>query len=240
LADFVDWRVRKGPTVRRFSNGLVVQGARPGMLDLSAYRLAGDQTYPERLGFLGVLAAACTSEGIRRDTGIISWLCWPNLVTINDRLVAKASLSLEAPPGSADPGAHGVNTRVTMQISVNCFASTSSAFPSISMPSTSILEALGVKIDVDLLRDKILHALNWYFAEWERGMHRKLAERMQPTIAWLGRSVEVWTVGGPRLRGLAKGLDDFGSLFLEQWDGRRIPKTRAIRPEGVELVRVVP
>ncbi len=102
------------------------------------------------------------------------------------------------------------------------------------MPSTSIREELGVEIDIDLLRDKILHALNWYFAEWERGMYRKLAERMQPAIAWMGGMVEVSTSDGRVMKGRAKGLDDAGSLLLEQRG-----KTRAVAPEGVELVRAV-
>jgi len=180
---------------------------------------------------MGPLAAACASEGIRRDTGIVSWLYWPNLVTIDDRVVAKAGLSLAPAPGLEG------KTRVTMDISVNCFSKGSSALPSIDMPTTSILEALGVEIDVDLLRDKILHALNWYYAEWERGMHRKLADRIQPTIAWLGRSVEVRTRGGSSVKGMSKGLGDLGSLLLEQDRGKK-PRTLAVRPDAVEFVLV--
>jgi biotin-(acetyl-CoA carboxylase) ligase len=239
LADSVDWRVRKGPGVRSFSEGLVVQGRRRGVLDLSACLLAGEQASPAALGLLGPLVAASTSEGIRKDTGIVSWLYWPNLVTIDDRVVAKTRTLLSpAPPGSDGGDARGA-TQILVEISVDCFAS-SSAFPSFALPSTSILEVLGVEIDVDLLRDKVLHALEWYHAEWERGMHQKLAERMRPTVAWFGRSVEVTMAGRPPLRGEAKGLDDVGSLLLEQHGGKgRRPRTIAVRPEGVELVRVV-
>jgi biotin-(acetyl-CoA carboxylase) ligase len=223
------WRVRKGTAIRKFSDRLVVQGGRRGMLDLSVCLLADGRA--DGLGFLRPLAAACASEGIRRDTGIVSWLHWPDLVTIDGLVVAKTSLSLAAPKKPS-----GEKTQATIEISVNCFAGTSGA-------STSILEALGVEIEVDLLRDKILHALNWYHAEWEMGMRRKLVERMRPTIAWLGRDVEVTMSDGRTVRGRAKGLDDdLCSLLLEQQhDGRTRegPKTRRLPPQSVEHVRVI-
>jgi biotin-(acetyl-CoA carboxylase) ligase len=232
LADSEDWRVRKGSSHVRFSDRLVVQRGRPGLLDLSVCVLAGGQASPGTAGLLAPLVAASTSEGIRRDTGIVSWLHWPNLVTIDDRMVAKTSLSMTEVQGSRG------KTQVVMGILVNCYSSRPSSFPS-ALPSTSLLDALGVEVDVALLRDKVLHALNWYYAEWERGMHRKLADRMRPTIAWLGREVEVRAAGGPPMRGMARGLDDFGSLLLEQEGSGRRRTARAIHPEGVELVRVV-
>ena len=233
MADFVDWRVRKGPAPRRFSDGLVVQGARRGFLDLSASRLARGHASLEALGFLRPLAAACASEGIRRDTGIISWLYWPDLVTIDGRVVAKSTLSLAPSDGQ------GGSTQVTMALSVNCSSKKPEPFPSVQLQSTSILEALGVGVDLDLLRDKTLHALNWYYAEWERGMNLKLAARIRPTIVWLGRDVEVRIAGGRVLRGNAKGLDDQGSLLLERREGRGRGRTTAIRPDNVEFVKAV-
>src|SRR5579864_7176040 len=88
------WMVRKGDKPRTFSDWLVMQGGRPGILDLSICRAASAQASPASLGLLFPLAAACTSEGIRRDTGILSWLHWPNLVTIEGRVVAQTSLSI--------------------------------------------------------------------------------------------------------------------------------------------------
>ena len=124
------------------------------------------------------------------------------------------------------------------RISVNCFARRISEFSSVALPCTSIRKALGVEIDVNLLRDKVLHALNWYHAEWERGMSRKLAERIHPTIPWLGRDVEVNLADGRVLKGRATSLDDEGSLLLEQkHSGGR--SSLKIRPELVSLVRAV-
>ena len=197
------------------------------MLDLSVCLLAGGKGDPGMLGLLGPLAAACTSEGIRRDTGIVSWLHWPDLVTIEGRVVAKASLSLVEPLGPDG------KAKVDIRACVNCFASSPGEFPP-SLPSTSILEALGVEIDPGLLRDKILHAMGWYFAEWERGMHRKLVDRLEPTISWLGRKVEVRTKDAKVMRGVARGLDDQGSLWLQRSGG-----TITVPAGSVELVRAV-
>ncbi len=235
MADSDAWRVRKGQEIRRFSDRLVVQRVRAGMLDLSVCLLVVSPAPQEMLGLLRPLAAAAASEGIRRDTGIVSWLHWPDLVTIDGRVVAKASVRSATSPGS---GA----TQVVVTISVNCFSSHPRGFPS-ALPSTSILNALGVKVDAVLLRDKILHAVNWYFAEWQRGMNWKLAERIRPTIPWLGREVEVRAAGAPPSRGKAKGVDDFGSLLLledadEEGSGR-IRRARTISPEAAELVRVL-
>ena len=74
MASASDWRVREGGSDLRFSDRLVVQGRRAGVLDLSVCLLADVKEAPGRFGLLRPLVAASTSEGIRRDTGIVSWL----------------------------------------------------------------------------------------------------------------------------------------------------------------------
>jgi len=232
LAESASWRVRRGSSIKSFSDRLVVQGRVPGVLELSVCLFASGRVKPGGLGLLGPLAAACTSEGIRRATGIVSWLHWPDLVTIGGRVVAKTSFSLAAPPESDG------TALVVYRTLVNCYAGIPGEFPP-DLPSTSILDALGVEIEIDLLRDKVLHALDWYHAEWVRGMDRKLVERIQPTIAWLGRIVEVNTADDRVLRGMARGLDESGSLLIGQQYRKGRGKTRAVPPESVELVRAV-
>jgi len=182
---------------------------------------------PMQLGALRPLGAACTSEGIRRDTGVVSWLHWPNLVTIDGRVVASTSTSIRPMKQK---------TRVVFNLSVNCYAETAESFPK-GLRAASILDVLGVEIERDLLRDKVLHALDWYCAELERGMHRKLLDRMRPTIAWMGNQVRVRTATGGTLTGLAKGLDDQGRLLLQSLDVNR--RVRALPAEEVELVQQV-
>ncbi len=231
LARFVGWRVRRGSKAWRFSDGLVVQRGFPGELELRVCRVC--KASRGALGLLGPLAAACTSEGVRRDTGIVSWLHWPNLVTVDGRVIAKTSLTAASPPY------HHGRRPLVFGISVNCFAPAPVTRPP-ELRETSILEVLGVEIELDLLRDKILHALEWYYAEWERGMHRKLVERISPTIPWLGRDVEVRLVGdGQVLTGRASGLDDNGSLLLHQRECSASKKISTLHPENVELVREI-
>jgi biotin-(acetyl-CoA carboxylase) ligase len=201
------------------------------VLELSACVGTSARPSLEDLRLLGPLAAACTSEGIRRDTGIVSWLHWPDLVTIEGRAVAKTSLAVSSTPESDR------NAQIVFGISVSCFSDAATPFQS-PLPTTSIFDALGVEIDADLLRDKILHALSWYYSGWERGTHRKLVDRIEPTIAWLGHEVEVRTADGKVLKGMARGLDESGSLLLQQ-PGAGSKKTRTVFPEDVELVRAV-
>jgi biotin-(acetyl-CoA carboxylase) ligase len=224
LAD-LPWRVRRGCRASRFADGLVLHGGSAGRLALTVCRTFRSLK-PMELGALAPLAAACASEGIRRDTGLMSWLHWPNLVTIEDRVVATTKTSVE--PLEA-------KTNVTFAISVNCFGDGPESFPR-DLPRSSIFEMLGVKIERGLLRDKILHALDWYCAELDRGMDRKLLDRIGPTIAWLGREIDVTTTSGETARGFAKGLDDQGCLVLGGLGGSR--NARLFRPDRVALVRV--
>lgn len=226
-----EWRVRRGSGVRRFSDGLVVQGGSPGLLQLWVCR-ALSLGAPGDYGLLGPLAAACTSEGIRRDTGIISWLQWPDLVTIDGRVVARISLSLARPADSVE------KVQAVFEVSVDCFARRPPSFPG-GLRATSILDALGVEIDIDLLRDKVLHALDWYLAECERGMRRKLVDRIQPTISWLGSEVEVRMASGEAVKGKAAALAEDGSMLFEQGGGKGGRRTRAISADAVELVKPV-
>lgn len=228
-----DWRVRRGRSLRTFSDRLVVQHGSAGLLDLSVCLAAESIEASGGLSLLRALVAASTSEGVRRDTGIISWLHWPDLVTIDNRVVATTFLS-HAPRSESSKKAG-----VVARISVNCFAPRSYEFSSVALPSTSIRRELGVEIDVDFLRDKILHALDWYHAEWERGMSRKLVERIGPTIAWLGRDVDVRLADGRVLKGRVIGLDDEGSLLLDQEHRGGSSTNLRIRSEIVNLVRAV-
>lgn len=219
---FSGWRVRKGSAVRRFSDGSVLEGCERGVLELLVCRELAAPALPHRAGLLWPIAAACTSEGIRRDTGAVSWLHWPNLVTFEGRVLARTWLSTtdQTPVGPR----HFIFT-----IAVDCFARPPTALAE-GLPATSILEVLGVEIDVRLLREKVLHALDWYLAEWEAGRYAALVKRIEPTISWLGRKVTVPTSDGEVLSGRAKGLDESGSLILA-------PRGEVVRAEEALLVR---
>jgi biotin-(acetyl-CoA carboxylase) ligase len=225
LAEFA-WKVRKGSGVRRFSDGLVIQGRREGALDLWICRLGEGKPPPRELSSLVPLVAACVSEGIRRDTGVVSWLHWPNLVTVGGRVVGMASVSSREAPGR-DAG-------MVFAVSVDCFSGVPLGFPP-GLPKTSIRGELGVEVDLGLLREKILHAVDWYYAEWAAGRRSKMVARIVPTISWMGSEVEARVVGGGVLRGRAACLDDDGSLVLEVPRLRGL-ETTTLGPGDVELV----
>lgn len=196
------------------------------MLDLWVCRRARGCGVPDAASSLEPVVAACVSEGIRRDTGIISWLHWPDLVTIGGRAVAASSVS-------ACEQARG-DLGLIFSISVDCFSG-SPLNSSGGLPSTSIRDSLGVEVDLGLLRQKILHAVDWYYAEWEAGRLERLVQRIAPTVSWLGGEVEVRLAGGAVLHGTASGLDGRGSLLLKVQD-RAGGRVVILRPKDVELV----
>ena len=171
-----------------------------GLLDLEVSIGAA----PKNLTLLGPVTVAAVSEAIRKDTGIVSWVHWPDLVTIDGKAVGRALVS---PSRSA--------LAVVIGATVNCSCPASEVAFSPTIPSTSILGELGVEIDVDLLREKVLEAIDWYSAEWERGAHGKLVSRIEPSIPWMGATVRVAMAKGARLEGRAAALDESGSLLLE-------------------------
>jgi biotin-(acetyl-CoA carboxylase) ligase len=218
LAGSSRWRVRRGSSLGGFEDMLVLQGRRRGMLDLLACRARACDTAVSS-SLLTPLIAASVSEGVRRDTGIVSWLHWPNLVTIDGAIVAVASVS-------------ALGDGFVFEVHLNCF----SDLPltrCLGLEETSIKSILGVEIELTLVREKILHALDWYFAEWERGQYAKLVERFRPTIPWMGGKVRVVMSDGRLVRGIAAHLDEQGGLAIHA--GTR-SRQKVLRPDDVRIV----
>ena len=216
------WKLRRGRRLKSPSAGVVLQReGRPGVLDLQICVAASSN-----LPLLTPVATGALSEAIRKDTGIISWLHWPDLVTIDDRAVGRVSVS-PSPDGRA----------VVIQVLVNCSGRNSPA-SNTDLASTSIRACLGVEVDKNLLREKILEAIGWYSAEWERGVYSKLVARVQPSIPWMGGNVKVKTREGAVFIGKAVALDESGSLVVEPAHGSEAPARVSVRDvESVLPVR---
>lgn len=168
------------------------------------------------VSLLHPLAAAAASEAVRKDTGLVTWVGWPDLVLADGKALGVTSVS---------------HRPLKLEVTMNCFAP-GGLLPGVA-PSTSILEVLGVEVDTGLLRDRVIAAVDWYAAEWERGAYRELAQRIQPSIYWMGEEVEVTMKDGTRLTGRAKGMDERGRLQLE---AKRRRATLALSPEEVDSV----
>jgi len=181
--------------------------------------LSADLPGPSKnVGLLRPVAAAAVSEGVRKDTGVISWVSWPDLVTVDGSAVGKVRVSC--------------TSKTSIAVRVNGHAPASQELLSACIPSTSILEVLGAEVDLELLSDRVMSALDWYAAELERGAYRKLVERIEPSIRWMGDSVTVRMKDGTQKAGRASGLEEGGSLLLRGRGGR----TLSISPEDAECV----
>jgi biotin-(acetyl-CoA carboxylase) ligase len=196
----IEWTVRQDKGTRRRSNQasprtgeVVVQSFGAGELRFSATAGCGDETEL----FLGLVAAFSASEGIRKDTGVISWVRWPNSVAIEGKNVATTSARVTRGKES---------TRVVLDFTVNVSRPTNEG-------TTSLLEVIGVEVDRKILLDKILESLAWMHAGWVNGMHPQVLRRVKSMTETLGSVVSV-SRDGERVAGLATDIDAKGRLVV--------------------------
>ena len=157
-----------------------------------------DPSTTDRLSFMPLVASFSAAEGTRKDTGIVTRLKWPNEVLIGEKTVGRTSWNAFR---------CGTSTRLAVTMTVNCnFHSSLLGEPE----STSILDELGVKIDIAMLLSKTLESLNWMYSEWERGLESNLVFRISPTIEHPGE-------GGCEAR-LRTGI----ALHLPRGEDRRL------------------
>ena len=171
------------------------------------------------MGLLGVVAAFCASEGIRKDTGIITWLRWPHEVvvaaasaeTAQERrrweTVAVVSPSTTDPSG---PPALVLNYRINVGRSRR-------------PGSTSLEDLLGVSVDPGMLVAKVLDSLSWMHSGWEKEMYPQIVARLGSMLEDAGRRVAVVDRGGGEaVSGVVAGVDREGRLVVEVGGGRTI------------------
>ncbi len=179
-------------------------------LRFSAHTTCGDETPL----LLGLIAAFSVSEGVRKDTGIISWVRWPNLVTIDGKTVGATSASVTR---TGDRG------RADLVFSVNISAAE-------GVGETSLLDEIGVDVDRDLLMEKVLESLSWMQAGWSNDMHYQILRRVRSMTETIGSAV-VLKSGA---RGVVKEMDAKGRLIVHLSDG-----STAALEKGDELARMV-
>lgn len=175
----------------------MVQSLRTTDLRFSATAGCGDETEL----FLGLVAAFSASEGIRKDTGIISWVRWPNSVAIEGKTVAATRARVTR---------DGESNRAVLDFTINVSSPVTEGV-------TSLLEAVGVEIDRRILLDKVLESLAWMHAGWVNGMHPQVLRRVKSMTETLGTSVSV-SRRGSRIVGVASDIDEMGRLVVQLRD----------------------
>jgi len=159
---------------------------------------------------LCLAGAFSASEGIRKDTGIITWVRWPERVVTDGAVVARSSAVFLPEKGYP---------RAIMGFSVNRLRRPGRG-------STSLEDELGVRVDERLLLAKILESLSWMHFGWTNGMQDHVFSRVRSMTETIGRVVSVRKAAEVR-RGTATGIDALGRLLVKFEDGRTVGVGRA-------------
>jgi BirA family transcriptional regulator, biotin operon repressor / biotin---[acetyl-CoA-carboxylase] ligase len=148
-------------------------------------------------GLLALIAPFCASEGIRRDTGIITWIRWPDQVVTGGKSVARTSLVSAGRPGSP---CLILNFRINLgRVGLE--------------GSTSLEELLGVAVDRELLIAKVLESLSWMYSGWVGDKHPQIRKRIGSMLENEGQAVTT-DAHGTAVSGVVSGVDEKGRLLL--------------------------
>ena len=195
--------VAKKLASRGEGEGTVVVSHRPGdaLLRFSIILRPAKARQPE---LLRLIIAFSTSEGIRKDTGVITWLRWPDRVVVGRRVVATTSTT----------GSSATHPRWVVLTSNIRTGRTDGGDDG----STSLLDVLGVEVDPGLLVERVLESLSLMYYGWTRGMNDHIVARYRSMLDTIGRRVQI--DDHERLRfGSARDVDEAGNLIVELQSG---------------------
>lgn len=174
------------------------------------------------LQLLPLIGALAVADGIKKDTGIVPFVRWPNDVTIHGKKVA--GVIAEAGYKETMP------SHLILGLGVNCnFASQS--LGEIAKYSTTLMDELGVSVDITILRDKVLQSFEHLYAEWGRGV--SLVSKKKDWISTIGKKIEVNRKTGVVLC-TAEDVNDDGTLVIRTEISRE-----TLRAEDIERIREV-
>jgi BirA family biotin operon repressor/biotin-[acetyl-CoA-carboxylase] ligase len=178
---------------------------------------------PHLLTLVGALSVV---EGVKIATGIHSGIRWPNDVMVKGRKVAGVLGTAHYSGSSPD--------YVVVGIGVNCNQSERSpggVWPS----STSLMEALGAKVDLKAIRDRVLDSFDRIYLSWQKGADKEIMRKVASLLTTLGKEVEFKRLGLKPQTGVAQKLSDKGSLLVKV-GGRRLIALKAERVEWLKEV----
>ncbi len=172
---------------------------------------------PRRPGLLRLIIPFSTSEGIRKDTGIITWLRWPDKVILGRKVVATTSIVSSSPI---------MPKWVVLSSSIRTGRTDAE-----SGDETSLLDVLGVEVDPELLVERVLDSLSWMYYGWTRGMDDHIVMRFRSMLDTIGRRVQVADHGRLTV-GIARDVDSMGNLTVELQTGEQ-----SIRVEDADRLK---
>lgn len=161
----------------------------------------------ERTSVVGLAAAIAAAQAIRKTTGLLARLKWPNDVLVEAKKVV--GILAEAPPG-ADwvVVGIGINANIAQE-----------ALPEVSgYPATSLQALLGHAVDREALIRALLRELDRGYAVLRSAGVRGVLRRWREMSETLGRPVCVETPDAV-VSGTACDIDEAGALLVQLEDG---------------------
>lgn len=166
------------------------------------------QVTDDRWPWLSLMTGVGLAEGVRRATGLLAELKWPNDVLIGDRkLCGLLAERVDTPAGPAVILGFGINVSMTVH--------------EIPVASATSLLLEGASIDKTTLMIAILNALAEAYDQWLHDPHA-LAARYSELCCTLGQPVRVLLGGHRQVTGTAVGIDAGGGLRVHTAAGDRV------------------
>lgn len=179
------------------SEGTVIQGSATTRSALSFSVILRPRP-GSQVRILPLIATFCASEGIRKDTGIITWIRWPDEVVAGRDVIAATSTTLG---GTTD------SPWVTLNFRINRGHLRRAG-------STSLKDLLGVDVDPDMLVAKVVDSLSWMHSGWVKEMYPKILPRITSMLENAGGRVTV-DRDGVAAPGVVRGVDETGRLIVD-------------------------
>ncbi|MDA4113673.1 MAG: hypothetical protein OK474_06480 [Thaumarchaeota archaeon] len=179
-------------------DGTVIQGSTTTRSKVLGFSVILRPRPGSQVRILAPIATFCASEGIRKDTGIITWIRWPDEVVAGGEVLAATSLSLG---GSVDSPWAVLDFRINLGHLRQ-------------EGSTSLRDLLGVDVDPDMLLAKVIDSLWWMHSGWVKEMYPKILPRIASMLENAGGRVVVVDRDGVAAPGVVRGVDETGRLIV--------------------------
>ncbi len=140
-----------------------------------------------RLQLLPLVASFAVVDCIKRRTGLVASVRWPNDVIIRRRKVAGV---IAESSYSSRRFSHAI---IGVGLNCNCRAD---SLAGVEGTATTLKGELGRPVEIDSIRDGILSAFDDLYSSWKRG--EDVVGARKPDISTIGRRVLINLKGGER------------------------------------------